>query len=128
VHPRHVLRQEDGGLAPRVPSTDHDDGVADAQSRFGDRGGVVHARPLEAVEAGNVEVAVAHPCGEQHGAAGDDGAVVEMYQVAGLAGLERGRPRRYREAGAELPGLEPGPFGQVGPGDAGREAEVVLDP
>ena len=43
-------------------------------------------------------------------------------------GVQRDRLGRRAGGGPELGGLHHGPLGQLGPRDAGREAEVVLDP
>jgi hypothetical protein len=58
----------------------------------------------------------------------DDVAVAEGHGVALSARLDRRRLGRHVDPRAELLGLDLGALGELGAGDARREAEVVLDP
>ena len=48
--------------------------------------------------------------------------------MVAVARVQADRLGRHADGGAELLGLDHGPVGQLRAGDAGREAEVVLDP
>src|SRR5690606_32253384 len=92
-----------------------------------DGGTVVDAGASELVGAGRVEAPVGDARRDQHGpgahlaAVGerDDAVRVLEPQARGAYGVE--------DLGPEAPGLGDGPPRQVGAGEAGGEAEVVLD-
>jgi len=129
VHPGRPGGQEDCRLAGGVAAADHDDRIGDAGQRLHLGGRVEHADPLVVLQVRHVQPAVANPGGDQDGPPDQLGAVVQPDHVAAVVGLlQRGRPGRHAEHRAEFPGLDDRPVGQVGAGDAGGEAEVVLDP
>ncbi|CAB4916799.1 unannotated protein [freshwater metagenome] len=91
-------------------------------------GRVVDAGALEVGPAVQWQPAVARP-GGQHDRAGEHlGAVAQHQPQLGAAGVQLDDLARAGQLGAELERLQGGPLGQLGPGQPGREAEVVLDP
>ena len=89
---------------------------------------VVDARPLELLEPRDVERPVRAPVAITTHWLCDLRAVVEPDHVVPVAPGERRRPQRESRPRAELVRLDRGALGELGSRDAGREAEVVLDP
>ena len=127
-HHRRLAGHEQGRLAGRVATAHHRHGVPAAQHRLHLRRGVVHARALEVLEPRYVELAVARPGGDEEGARRDLPGVVVADHVLAVALLEARRRARHVDLGAELLRLDRPALGQLGAGDPGGEAEVVLDP
>ena len=85
--------------------------------------------PSNSVEPRHVEPAVAGAGGDHDGpGCAISRAVVEPHGVVAVALVQADRLGRHADGGAELLGLDHRAVGQLGAGDAGREAEVVLDP
>ena len=124
---RRVAGEEQRRLTGRVAAADDRDRVAAAELGLHQRGGVVHARALELLEPRDRQPAVLHAGRDQDRARPQLLAVVQPDRVVVGTLLERRRAGRDRELGAELLGLQDGAVGQLGAGDAGREAEIVLD-
>ena len=121
------LGQEHRGLTGRIAAAGDHDGGLGAFARFQRRGGVVHALALEVGEPVDIESPVVGARGGDHGATGHLGAVGEAdHEMPGLLS-QRGGRARGGEVCAELLRLDERPLGQVGAGDPGWEAEVVLD-
>ena len=127
-HERAAAREPDGGLAGRVAAAHDADARGAAELRLRRPGGVEDAQPLVVGETVDREPPVLGAGREHHGARGDLVVVLEPHDVAPVAGLERHRPVGRRRPRAELARLGDGAARELGAGDAGREAEVVLDP
>ena len=120
--------EEDRRLAGRVAAADHRHRPAPAHPRLDQRRRVEDAGAVQPRAAVDRQLAVGGAGGEDDGARrqfvaaveGDDVAAVFVAQAEGALG-DRG-------AQAEPARLRDRPLGQLGAGDAGREAEVVLDP
>ena len=123
-----MVREEHRGLAGRVAAADDQHGVAGAALRLDHRRGVVDAGALEALEVGHVELAVAGARGDDHRPAVDDLAALECDREVVRLAAQLQRSRRDDQARAKAPRLELRPLRQLAAGDAGGEAEVVLDP
>ncbi len=130
VHPGGVGGEVDRGLAGGVAAADQRHLGARAEPRLDRRGPVPDAAALEALDVAERRPAVAGAAGDDHGAGGHAAAVVELEAVGALGAEadELGDLRREDDLGAELLGLHEGAAGQRLAGDAGREAEIVLDP
>ena len=127
AHRRALLGEEHRGLAGRVPAADDDDRRPGAPARLELGGRVVHAGHLVALEAVDRELAVVRAGRRDERAAGDLRAVGQRgHDVPGDV-VERGHRAGAGDHGPELLGLDRCPGGEVLAGDAGREAEVVLD-
>lgn len=120
--------QVQGGLSRRIRAADDVHVVPLAGARLGQRGTVEHPAPRESREAWGVELPVRHSGREDHAVRGDGGAVGEQHGARGSVHLQARHLTRGEDLGAEPRGLAPGAFGELGPGHAVREAEVVLDP
>jgi hypothetical protein len=107
--------QEDRRLAGRIAAADDGHRVAGAQQRLRLRGRVVDARLLEIVQPRHVQPAVLGPGGDDHRRGRHRGPVGQPDQVLAAVLLDRRGFRGHHELGAELAGLQHGPFGQFGP-------------
>jgi hypothetical protein len=70
---------------------------------------------------------VVGPGCDQHTSGGDALTVFEHHHRPGTIERQPGDRRRDRELGAKLLRLEQGAAHELGAGDAGREAQVILD-
>ncbi len=127
AHRGGVLGEEHGGLSGGVATTDDEHRDPGASPSFELRGGVVDARHLVPVEIGDGELAVVSAGRSDDGAPGHLAAVGEGERVVPGHEVEPGDGARAGDDRTELLGLERGPGGEVLTGDAGGEAEVVLD-
>ena len=127
AHRGGVLGEEHGGLPGGVATTDDEHRDPGARPGFELRGGVVDARHLVPVEIGDGELAVVGAGGGDDRAPGHLRAVGEGERVVPGDEVEPGDGARGGDDGTELLGLERGSGGEVLTGDAGGEAEVVLD-
>ena len=123
-----VPGQEDRRLPRRVAAADDGHRVSAAEQRLRLRRRVVDAHLLEVLRARHVEPAVPGAGGDDHQGAGHGGSVAEPHRVLAVVPLDGRGLGGHGELGAELPRLEHRPLREFGAGDAGREAEVVLDP
>ncbi len=126
--------EEHDRLAGRVAAADQRHLLALAELRLDRRGPVGDAGTLEGREIRDVRPAIAGAGGDDHGARPHGAAVGEL-QAQRIAGAARGaaavEPRdlqRDGDLGAEFQRLAEGASGQRLAGDAGREAQIVLDP
>ncbi len=89
----------------------------------------MHPVALGFVQAGEGRPAIFGAAGHHHRAGAHRAAVVEAQGVvAGPGAIQSLHHAGDRDVGAELLGLAEGPPGQGVAGDAGGEAQVVLDP
>ena len=125
-HAARMRREEHGRLPGRVAGADDVDVEAVAVRRLAARRAVGDALAGEAVEALDAEAPPRDAAGEDDRLRAQDVAAVEVHLVRGrvdardLAG--------HQDLGAEPPRLLQRSARQLVAGDAGREAEVVLDP
>src|SRR5262249_50700933 len=115
------------GLAGRVGASHNDGIVALAELLAGAVGCVGDAEALVVGEAGDRQPAVLHAEREDYRAGHELVAVVELEQVEAVALGQGDGAAGNHEPDAELVGLDAAAFGELSTGDAGREAEVVLD-
>ena len=128
VHVVDLLREEQRGLPGRVGASHHDHVLTEAGSRFELGRGVVDAAALELGDTRDLQPAVLHAAGDDHGPGGDVVVVVEPdLEPVRVARQSGHRPRRD-EPRPELDRLQHRRPGQLAAGDPAREAEVVLDP
>ena len=127
-HERAAVGEPDGRLGSRVAAADDADAGGAAPLRLLRARRVEDADPLVGVDVGDRQPAVVGARGENDGAGAHLVPVLESDEVAVGAGLEPDRAVRRGGAGAELARLRDRPGRQLGAADAGREAEVVLDP
>ncbi len=127
-HERSSACEPDGGLPGGVAAADDGDPGCAAKLRLGWPGGVEDAQPFVVGQAVERQSPVVGAGCEHDGARGDLVLFFESDDVSSVAGLERDRAVRRRGPCSELACLADGAAGQLGAGDAGREAEVVLDP
>ncbi len=125
-----MLGEEDGGLAGGVAATDDGYRVGAAYPCFLMRCGVVHACSFQRLDPPlNGQLAVPRPGGEHNGPGVHRPAVRQSEHMVPGLGSQTGHFCRHQDAGAELPGLEHGSFGQFGAGDpGGGESQIILDP
>ncbi len=128
VDERAAAGEPDRRLRRRVAAADHSHPLPGAELRLGRAGGVEDADPLVVLEALDRQAPVVGAGGEQDRSRRYLVALFEPHDVAVIAGLERLGAVGGRRAGAELARLGDRAAGQLGAADAGREAEVVLDP
>jgi hypothetical protein len=126
--------QEHDGLARRTTAANQHHLLALAQLRLDGRRPIGDAGALEGREVGDVGPAIARAGSDDHGARTHGAAIGEL-QAQRIAGTPR-RPaaveprhlKRDRDLGTELQCLVEGAPGQRHAGDAGGEAQIVLDP
>ena len=130
VHPARVAGEVDRGLAGGIAAADQRHLGAGAQPRLDRRGPVPDAAPLEALDVGDRRPAVARAAGDHDGARRRPRRrrPARAGSGPGAEADQLGHRRREDDLGAELLGLDEGAAGQRLAGDAGREAQVVLDP
>ena len=117
----------DGGLAGGVAAADDHDVRPAAHLRLDRSRGVVDAAALEPLAPLDAEQAIVGAGGDQQAPGRDRLAAVEVEHGMPLVERQAGDLRGDGQARAELVGLHDGALGQLGAGDAGGEAEVVLD-
>ena len=111
----------------RVAAADDGHRIAAAHQRLRLGGRVVDAHLLEVVRPRDGQPPVPRPGRDDH-RRGRDSAPSASRTWTGCVPADGRGLGGHGEVGAELPGLDQRPLGQFGAGDAGREAEVVLDP
>ena len=116
----------EGGLAGRVGAADDKDVFVLAGQRLDKRGPVVDAAAGEAVGTGNIELAVLDAGGKKDTMAGYLAAIGEL-EKAVLAVNAHAGGALGDKLSAEARGLGVGAAAEIGAGDAGRKAEIVLD-
>ena len=122
-------RQVRRRLAGRVAASDHDHVLAAAALGVGRHGGVVDAGAREPRDVVGRELAPARPGGDDDRAGERVLAVVEVDADEPLgAARELDRAVEARQDRVEAPRLQRRLARQLGAGDPGGEAEVVLDP
>ena len=126
-HERAAARQPDRRLSRRVAAADDPDPRRSAPLRLGRARSVEDADALVVLEVVDRQPAVVRAGGEHDGARRDLSVVLQPDDVAIGSRLERERPVRRRGSSVELPRLGHRAARELGAGDAGREAEVVLD-
>jgi hypothetical protein len=126
--PAAVFGERERGLAGRVGPADDDRVVTRPELLAGAVGCVGDAEALVVGEARDRQPPVLDAEREDHGTCQELVAVVELESVEAFALGETERAAGNHEADAELVGLDAAAFGEFGAGDAGGEAEVVLDP
>lgn len=125
VHMRRGARQEHRRLAGGIAAADDDHFLAGAQIRFHRRRGVVDALALETLVVEKRQLAIART-GRDHDRAGADRLpVLERQRVGMRFAVERRDVARDRQPCPEFLRLDLRAVGLSG--DAGREAEIVLD-
>ena len=127
-HERASVRQPDRRLGGGVAAADDGDAGGAALLRLLRAGRVEDADALVGVDVGDGQPAVVGARGEHDGAGAHLVSILEPDDVAVGARLEPDRAVGRRGAGAELPRLRDRPGRELGAADAGREAEIVLDP
>ena len=128
MHSRGCLGEEHRRLAGGVASPHDHDFFGAAQLGLHEGSGVVDTRPFELREVVHCQLPVLGTSGENDGPGRHPRPFVDPH----LVGLALARDARGalgdRDVGPELFGLGEGAGGELLAGDAGREAEVVLDP
>ena len=127
----HLARaggEEDRGLAGGVRAADDDHGLVRAGLGLDERGAVVDPLALQLGDPGRVEPPVGDAGGDQHAVAGELAAAGERDDALRSARLELVDLLDRQQLGAEAARLVVRAAGEVGAGEAVREAEVVLDP
>ena len=127
-HESASVRKPDRRLGGGVAAADDADAGGAAPLRLLRPGRVEDADAFVGVDVGDRQPAVVGARREDDGAGTHLVATLEPDEMAIVAGLERERAIGRCGTGAELAGLRDGPGGELGAADAGREAEVVLDP
>src|SRR5581483_6338023 len=120
--------EPDRRLPCGVAAADDGDARGAAQLRLGRAGGVEDAQSLVLREIVAGEPPVLGARREHHGSRGNLVALLEPNDVPARTRLERERSVRRRRSRAELARLADGAARELAAADAGREAEVVLDP
>ena len=123
-----AAREPDRGLRRRVAAADHPDPLRCAELALERAGRVEDAHALVALEPLHGQPPVVGAGREQDRTGGDLVAFLQLDDVPLLARLERLRAVGTGGPGAELPRLRDRAAGQLGAGDAGGKAEIVLDP
>jgi hypothetical protein len=123
-----LLGEEDDGLPRRIAAPDHDGLLASAEPRLHLGGGVVDPGALEFAEPRHVEPAVLHAAGDQDAPGAEPGPVHQGDDPVAPVEPQRAHPAGHGDPGPEPLRLHQGVAGQLGPGDPGRESQVVLDP
>ncbi len=122
-----VLGEEDRGLARGVAAPDDGDAPAAAQLGLDRRRRVVHAGAFELRQPRHVEPPVARAGGQHDGARAKALAALELDDVVAVLVRERVDALGSDDAHAEARGLHRRALRELGAGDPGGEAEVVLD-
>jgi hypothetical protein len=117
-----------GGLAGRVASADDGHALGSAELRLGWAGGVKDADALVLVEVVDGQAPVLRAGGDQDRSGSDFAILPQLHDVAPVAGLERDRTIRRRQARVELSRLGDGAARELVACYPRREAEVILDP
>jgi hypothetical protein len=123
-----LLGERERRVAGRVRAADDDRASARRELLARDVDRVGHARALVVLDAGHRQAAIAHAEREDHAARDQLVAAFDREDVPALALTQADRPRGHHHVGAELRDLHLRALGQLGPGDAGGKAQVVLDP
>src|SRR3954468_14100790 len=117
-----------GGLAGRVPSADNGHALGPAELRLGRAGGVEDTDALVLVEVVDGQAPVLRAGGDQDRSGSDFAILLQLDDVAYVAGLERDRTIWRGQARVELSRLGDGAARELVACDPRREAEVILDP
>ena len=128
---RHLaapVAEEDRGLARRVGSPHHDDGLPGAGARFDLGGGVLHAHALETAPARQWQGAVRRTGGYDHSPGMDQPPPIDLNRKGPGAATNGPGRARGGHVRPELLCLDEGLSGEVGARDSGREPHLVLDP
>ena len=126
-HPLRVLAEVDRRLPRGVRAADDDDVLVAAGAGLGHRRAVVDAGAGQLREPGGVELAVGHAGGHEHAVRAQLAAAAERDDAPGALDAQRLGVADGEQLGAEPARLVGRAPGEVGPGEPGREAEVVLD-
>src|SRR5262249_32386931 len=121
------LREEHRGLTSGVAAADDDDVVRFAALGLDESRAVVDAGAFEALELGDLELSVLRAGGDDDGARADTLAALELDAIGDAVAVESDRGARDGEVRAEFFCLGEGALGEGLAGNAGGEAEVVLD-
>ena len=127
-HERAASGKPDRGLARGVAAAHDRDARGAALLRLGRAGRVERAHAFVLVQLVQRKSAVRGSRRQHDGPCGDLVLLFQPDDVPAVAGLEPDGAEGRRGARAELARLGDGPAGELGAADAGREAEVVLDP
>ena len=130
MHLAGVAGQKHRGLAGGIAAADQHDLLLRAQPRLDRRGPVPDAAAFEIGEVFDLGAPIARAARHHDGSRAQHLAVVEL-QAEGAVGartIERRHLDRDHHVGAEFLRLVEGARGQRLPGDAGRKAEIILDP
>ena len=125
---REVEREKYGGLAGRIASTDDHDILADAELRLHRRRAVVDTGALERRQVVERWPAVFGSCRDDYRARANLRSLVDVDRVPLPVAGHSGGAFCHDDLRAELQCLGVGAARQVEPRDAGRKAQVVLDP
>src|SRR5882724_1643217 len=120
--------EEDRGLAGGVAAADHHHLRSPAERRLVQGRGVVDAGALELRAAFGPQPAVLGAGCDQQALGGDRLAALELQHRVGVDEGQADDRRGHGQARPELVGLEDGALRQLAAGQAGGEAQVVLDP
>ena len=126
-HFGHVLLQVHHGLAGRVAPSHDDHAAASETAGLRSGGPVEESGATEALQLGDPQLPVGDPHGEHDRPGHHRRAVVEHQPVPIDPRFEAGNAVHQQEAGPEGPRLLVAALGEVGPGDAPSEPEVVPD-
>ena len=127
-HAVGVVGKVEGALAGRVAGADDEDVLAGAAHRLGHGRAVVHAAALELGRAAGGQLPPVDAGGQHERGARELAAVGQLEDLVGAVLAERRDLDRRQDLDAEPLGLGHAAAREVGAGEAGREAEVVLDP
>ena len=127
-HERAAACEPDSRLSRGVAAADDRDPRSTASFRLRRAGRVEHADSLEVGEILEREPPIVGAGREHDGAARHLVALLQPDDMVSVARLERDRAIRSSGPGAELARLADRATRQLVAGDAGREAEIVLDP
>ena len=129
----HLRREEHDGLSGRVAAADKRHLLAFAKLRLDRRGPIGDARAFEHRQVGDRWPPVRGAGGNDHGLGAHRAAIgeLELERVAvasvAVAAIEMGDLQRDGDLHAEFQRLIEGPAGERHAGDAGGEAEIILD-